>query len=168
MYCRNCGKELLGTPQVCIGCGARPERGTAFCGGCGASTTPLTEICVKCGARVTAKPDDGGRDFMPVVAGVLGLIISVPGLIIGIAFAVSGWLAFWIAGWLTLLLGGPMIVLSIVGIVGSIYALRRRVWGLALAGVICALIIALPAIIPAILLGVPAIVLVVLGRDRFR
>ncbi len=105
---------------------------------------------------------------MPLVAGILGLIISIPGLIIGVAFAAFGWLAFWFAGWLTLLLGGPMIVLGIIGIVGSIYALRRRVWGLALAGAICALIIALPAIIPAILLGIPAIVLVVLGRDRFR
>jgi len=168
MFCRNCGKELAGASQVCMGCGARPQSGNAFCAGCGAPTTPLTEICVQCGARVTTKVGSTGGDWMPLVAGILGLIISIPGLIIGVAVAAFGWLAFWAAGWLSLLLGGPMIVLSIIGIVGSIYALRRRAWGLALAGAICALIIALPGIIPAILLGIPAIVLVVLGRDRFQ
>jgi len=52
MFCRNCGKELTGTPEFCMSCGARPMAGTSFCPGCGAPTTPLTEICVKCGARV--------------------------------------------------------------------------------------------------------------------
>jgi len=167
MFCRNCGKELSGTPQVCIGCGARPHSGSAYCAGCSAPTTPLTEICVKCGARATAKAASTGGDWMPVVAGVLGLIISIPGLIIGVAFAAFGWLAFWVAGWLSLLLGGPMIVLGIIGIVGSICALRRRGWGIALAGAICALVIALPPVIPAIFLGIPAVVLIVLGKDRF-
>ncbi|MFU8796120.1 MAG: hypothetical protein ACNA7X_02330 [Dehalococcoidia bacterium] len=105
---------------------------------------------------------------MPVVAGVVGLLIAIPGLIIGVAWAVFGWFGFWLVGWLTLLLGGPMIVLSIIGIVGSVCALQRRAWGLALAGAICNLIIALPAIIPAIFLGIPAIVFTVLGREKFR
>jgi TM2 domain-containing membrane protein YozV len=52
MFCKNCGKELIGTPEICVGCGARPMAGTSFCHGCGAPTTPLTEICVKCGVRV--------------------------------------------------------------------------------------------------------------------
>jgi TM2 domain-containing membrane protein YozV len=52
MFCRNCGKELTGSPEICLGCGAKPMNGTSFCAGCGAETTPLTEICVKCGARV--------------------------------------------------------------------------------------------------------------------
>ena len=53
MFCRNCGKELVGTPEICVNCGAKPMSGTSFCHGCGAPTTPLTEICLKCGARVT-------------------------------------------------------------------------------------------------------------------
>ncbi|MGQ9546453.1 MAG: DUF4389 domain-containing protein [Dehalococcoidia bacterium] len=52
MFCRNCGKELIGTPEICPDCGAKPFRGTAFCPNCSASVTPLTEICIKCGARV--------------------------------------------------------------------------------------------------------------------
>lgn len=53
MFCRNCGKELIGTPEICMGCGARPTAGNSFCTACGAATNPLAEICIKCGARVS-------------------------------------------------------------------------------------------------------------------
>jgi len=49
MYCRNCGKELIGIPYYCMNCGARPLAGTSFCTACANPTTPLSEICVKCG-----------------------------------------------------------------------------------------------------------------------
>ena len=52
MFCRNCGKELTGTPEICLGCGAKPLAGNSFCHACGAETNPLAEICVKCGARL--------------------------------------------------------------------------------------------------------------------
>ncbi len=52
MYCRNCGKQLVGNPEFCPNCGARPLAGTSFCQNCGAPVTPLAEICVKCGARI--------------------------------------------------------------------------------------------------------------------
>jgi TM2 domain-containing membrane protein YozV len=52
MFCRNCGKELTGTPEICMNCGARPLVGSSFCHACGAETNPLAEICVKCGVRL--------------------------------------------------------------------------------------------------------------------
>jgi hypothetical protein len=52
MYCRNCGKELIGVPYYCMNCGARPLAGTAFCPSCANTTTPLSEICVKCGLKL--------------------------------------------------------------------------------------------------------------------
>lgn len=52
MFCRNCGKELIGTPEICIGCGAKPLGGSSFCQACGATTNPQAEICLKCGARL--------------------------------------------------------------------------------------------------------------------
>jgi TM2 domain-containing membrane protein YozV len=55
MFCRNCGKELTGTPEICPGCGAKPLVGSSFCQACGAKTNPLAEICIKCGARLGAK-----------------------------------------------------------------------------------------------------------------
>ena len=27
MFCRNCGKELIGTPEICPNCGARGNSG---------------------------------------------------------------------------------------------------------------------------------------------
>ena len=57
MYCRNCGKALIGTPEICLGCGAKPLDGNSFCHACGAKTSAIAEYCVKCGARlVNAKP----------------------------------------------------------------------------------------------------------------
>jgi len=52
MFCRNCGKELIGTPGYCLNCGAKPLAAHSFCQNCGAAITPATEICVKCGAKV--------------------------------------------------------------------------------------------------------------------
>lgn len=81
-YCRNCGKELTGTPDYCPGCGARPLAGNAFCQNCGASVTPLTEICTKCGARIavaTANASSKSRlattllSILPAFLGVNGV-----------------------------------------------------------------------------------------------
>jgi TM2 domain-containing membrane protein YozV/ribosomal protein L40E len=55
MFCRNCGKELTGTPEICLGCGARPLVGSSFCHACGAKTNPLAVICIKCGAKLEGK-----------------------------------------------------------------------------------------------------------------
>ena len=52
MFCRNCGKELTGTPEICPSCGAKPSDGNSFCQACGAETNPLAEICVTCGVRL--------------------------------------------------------------------------------------------------------------------
>ena len=47
-------------------------------------------------------------------------------------------------------------------IVGGIFALRRRVWGLALAGAICAFLV--PA---GFILGILAIIFVAMGKREF-
>ena len=60
MYCRNCGREQIGTPAICPNCGARPLAGNSFCHACGAATNPLAEICLKCRARLT-KAAVGGK-----------------------------------------------------------------------------------------------------------
>jgi len=52
MFCRNCGNELKGTPEVCFGCRAKPLVGSNFCHACGAATNPLAEICINCGTRL--------------------------------------------------------------------------------------------------------------------
>jgi TM2 domain-containing membrane protein YozV len=55
MYCRNCGKELVGTPEICMNCGARPLSSNLYCPACGASTNAMAVVCVKCGAGLEVK-----------------------------------------------------------------------------------------------------------------
>ena len=62
MFCRNCGKELIGTPEICLGCGAKPLVGNSFCQACGAPTNALAEICIKCGVRLVKA---GAADISP-------------------------------------------------------------------------------------------------------
>jgi len=138
--------------------------GTSYCPGCGAPTTELTEICPKCGARVAGKAEAGGA-WMPLTAGILDLVAGVPTLIIGILVATGfGWLGRFsdVAGvGITMsAMGVPLIIFAIIAIVGGVFAIRRRMWGLALAGSIFALFCAW-------ILGIPAIVFTVMGKKHF-
>jgi len=56
--------------------------------------------------------------------------------------------------------GAVSIATGIVSIVGGIFALRRRSWGLALAGALCALF-------PGVVFGVLAIIFLALSRREF-
>lgn len=167
MFCRNCGKELTGSPQFCLNCGARPMSGTSFCHGCGAPTTGIAEICTKCGAKLTRV---GETTWMSTVAGILSIIAGVIGLGLGGCAAVAGALGGGIFAMLGLgnlggIFAGLMVIpliLAIVAIVGGIYALKRTKWGLALAGSICAIISY------GFVLGIAATVFVILGKKEFK
>jgi hypothetical protein len=60
-------------------------------------------------------------------------------------------------------LGVPLLVLGIIAIVGGISALRRKGFGLSLAGAICAL----PSPI-LVILGILAVIFVALGKREFK
>jgi TM2 domain-containing membrane protein YozV len=83
MFCRNCGKELEGTPEICPGCGARPLVGSSFCQACGAKTSPLAEICTKCGAKLGGKVVAG--DVSEKSRLVTTLLCILPAWLFGIA-----------------------------------------------------------------------------------
>jgi len=131
----------------------------------------MTEICPKCGARVAAKAPRTGGAWMPLTAGILDLIAGVAGLIIGIIYAVvAGFLTFFVAG-LGAILGAPLIIFSIVAIVGGIFSIRKAAWGFVLAAGICAFItgiLGFPWAGPAIALGIAAIVFTALGKGQFK
>jgi hypothetical protein len=58
------------------------------------------------------------------------------------------------------IIGGCLGVLGIVAVVGGISAIRRKRFGLSLAGAICAL--------PSVFLGILAVIFVALGKKEFR
>lgn len=113
----------------------------------------------------TWKPTTGG--ILCIIAGVinvlLGLVVVVgltaAGLLVGadmfeadIELAGMSWLG---------VLGVPLVVLGIVSIVGGAYALKRRLWGLALTGGICAIITG------NLVYGTLAIIFVSVSKDEF-
>jgi len=109
------------------------------------------------------------KTWKPTTAGILGIIAGVVGVIFGIVLAALGTTG---GGFLAVfglpVLGGMIagataipLILGIAAIVGSIYALMRRHWGLALAGSICSLFCVW-------FLGIPAIIFVILGKGEFK
>jgi hypothetical protein len=58
-----------------------------------------------------------------------------------------------------LIIGGCLGVLGIVAVVGGVSAIRRKSFGLSLAGAICAL--------PSVILGILAVIFVALGKREF-
>ena len=155
MFCRNCGKELTGTPEICLGCGAKPLAGNSFCHACGAETNPLAEICIKCGVRL-AKAEAVGRRWMPTAAGILSIIAGVIAFLLFILVAAMDG-PEGVAG---AIFGLALIAIGIVAIVGGVFALRRRIWGLALAGAIC-------SVPGSLILGIPAIVFIAMSKREF-
>jgi hypothetical protein len=103
------------------------------------------------------------KTWKPTTAGILSIIAGVINMIWGILVAtmVSFVTGFFGMGWLSAI-GAPAIVFGIIAIVGGIYALQRKIWGLALVGSICALVG------PAGILGILAIIFVSLGKGEFK
>jgi len=124
-------------------------KGTGFCPGCGAPTTPLTEICPKCGARVAGK----SGSWMPLVAGILDLVLGIPALLGGIELSFAsfgGVMLLPLIAWAPGIIGVVMCLLAVVAIVGGIFALRKRRWGLALAGSIIVIVLVI-VVVPVML-----------------
>jgi hypothetical protein len=112
------------------------------------------------------------RTWKPVTAGILSIIAGVFNMVMGIILiAVSrndmfdyprrfrDYMGFERIG---TALGVIIIILAIMAIVGGVFALLRRIWGLALAGAICSL---LPH--AAIILGIPALIFVSISKNEF-
>ena len=101
--------------------------------------------------------------ILDIVAGVFGLISGL-GLILGGAVMRAGMAGMGeIPGFMPGLLAGmaiPLVIIAILAIVGGVYALKRKIWGLALAGSIA-------AFFPSWPLGIAAIVFTILSKNEF-
>ena len=107
------------------------------------------------------------KTWKPTAAGILSIISGLLFLSLGLGRIIHAELAAGTSfGWH---LGTVSIVLGLIAIVGGIFALRRQVWGLALAGAICALFSPHPygSLIWSPVLGILAIVFVALSKNEF-
>jgi hypothetical protein len=114
------------------------------------------------------------RTWKPTTAGILSIIAGAFGLIAGIVLTVVARLSdlmpwhMWdappelVTAPLVGAGGAIFIILGIVAIVGGTFAIQRRIWGLALAGAICALIVP-----PVFILGILSIIFVAMSKNEF-
>ena len=160
MHCRNCGNDLAGAVELCPSCGARPAAGRSYCPSCGAATTPMTEICTRCGVRIRDVLKQ--RTWMPTVAGILTLIAGGGQLLGGLGIAIAAGLggAIWGFPWISIL-AAPLIALGAVAVAGGIYALKRQLWGLALAGAIAVLLTG------NLILGILSLIFIIMSKREF-
>ena len=104
-------------------------------------------------------------------AGILSIIAGATGVVGGIVIAVldlaTGRIPLdplvsrvFVEVAIVIVLTVPLIILGIVAIAGGIYALKRKKWGLSLAGSICSLIC-------VFFLGIPAVIFVITRKDEF-
>ena len=101
------------------------------------------------------------RTWRPTTAGILSIVAGAIGLIIGIVVAALGEMVGALLGFFGFgAFGAPIIVFGIISIVGGIFTIKRRIWGLALAGSIFALIC-------VFFLGIPAIIFVAQAKKEF-
>jgi len=119
MYCRNCGKELTGTPEICLGCGAKPLSGKSYCSACGTETNAAAVICVKCGASLATRDEGGVSPKSRTAVVLLALFLGSLGVHrfytgkIGSAVAM---LVLFIVGWATVWFFIGFVPLTVVGI----------------------------------------------------
>jgi hypothetical protein len=134
----------------------------------------MTEICTNCGARVAKAIER--KTWKLTTVGILAIVAGAVGVIEWIAVVALGTLTWGLLtmaglpglGRIVAAVAAIVITVGIVAIVGGIFALRRRRWGLALAGSICAILSFF--LIPPLLnvpLAIAAIVLVIMGKSEF-
>ncbi len=141
--CVNCGKAVCSTCRTVIG-------GKTYCPEC---ATSVSHVVVK--RKRTGKP---------IAGGILGIIAGVVGVFLGIIFIAGGttvdypWQS---VDWTGIGLGIALVVLGILAILGSSFAVVRRNFTLSVIGGVSALLGIWP-------LGLPALILIAKSRNEFQ
>lgn len=108
------------------------------------------------------------KTWKPTTAGVLCILAGAADIGFGLLIILAGGIVRQVFAFtqmarvveLLIAISPLWFVLGIVAIVGGVYALRRKVWGLALAGSVCALS-------GCHLFGILAIIFVAMGKEEF-
>jgi hypothetical protein len=104
------------------------------------------------------------RTWKPTTAGVLCIIIGAIGCLGGLTLALTSNHISAMYGVKTMGIimaaSFPAIALSIVTLIGGIFSIKRKIWGLALAGSICCLLL-------NFIFGIPSIIFLVSSKNEF-
>ena len=140
--CVHCGKAVCSTCRNIV-------KGKIYCPACVSRVFDVVE------RKRTGKP---------VAGGILGIIAGVFAFIVGVILVSDGATAeyYWeSADWAEVGWGIALLVLGILAIFGSSFAVNRGNFALAILGGICALFACWP-------LGIPALVLISISHDEFK
>ncbi|UCE05715.1 MAG: hypothetical protein JSW07_19310 [bacterium] len=119
--------------------------------------------------EITKKRRQMEKTWKPMVAGILDIVtgafalLSVIGLVIGIVVIESEVVGPGVPDFVTTILwilAIPFLIIGVLAIIGGIYSLQRKKWGLALAGTIA-------TIVYWFFVGIPAIVFISQSKDEF-
>ena len=109
------------------------------------------------------------KTWKPMVAGILDIVsgafalICVFGLVIAIIVIGSDFVASEVPDFVTAILWTisiPFLIIGVLALIGGIYALQRKKWGLALAGSIATTVF-------WFFVGIPTIVFTAQSKDEF-
>jgi hypothetical protein len=112
------------------------------------------------------------RTSMPVAAGIICIVVGALSLIgsffLALFVSVMTTSTYWdgtitaeSASAIAWAIFFPYFIICVLAIIGGVFALRRKMWGMALTGAICCLLTF------TVLAGVAAIVLVALSKKEF-
>jgi hypothetical protein len=135
------------------------------CVQCGRQIPWDANVCQYCGHdyRAQAQGPPKKKGVLPVVGGVLVIIAALIELIAGGILVTGGTFLFdltWGASGVITLCGVVILVLGIVAILGGIFAIQRKHFGLAVLGAILSLG-------GLFIFGLIGIILIAVGRDDF-
>jgi hypothetical protein len=119
--------------------------------------------------KTTWKPQVAG--ILSIVGGTIGLMGSF-GILIAITAIGAGrhWAGGWTDNWdwqvgnvipILWAIGIPMFLCSLTSVVGGIFAVQRKLWGLALAG-------SITAFFPVWIFGLMATIFTAISKDEFK
>ena len=111
-----------------------------------------------------------GKTWMPKTAGILGIIAGAFGVLsIAGFYALATVLHFMAPSkeapqWVLIIILALLIIrllIDILAIVGGVFCIRKKAWGLSLAGSIA-------AALSSWVLGIPALIFVIMGKNQFK
>ena len=117
------------------------------------------------------------KTWKPTVAGILDIISGALGLVFVAALIIAIGITegFYIPGAMNIprfipsLITGiaiPLAIVSILSLVGGIYAVQRKLWGLSLAGSISSIFASIP-LLGGLPIGITATILTALSKNEF-
>jgi len=138
--------------------------------GCGRSIPATYYACPYCGKPAGAGMQTAPKQTAyPIVAGVFEILAGIIGMAQGGLIAISGgyilgipYLGYYFDFfWFFVICGAVLIVFGLLALLGGIFAIQRKNYGLALVGAIFSLFVGY------IIFGILALVFVILAKDEF-